>query len=302
MNTPRLRAYLMLLLVAVIWGIAGPVIKLTQIGFETNIFLFYRFFISALIALIIIFINKYKFPKDLKTIGLILLYCVFNSTLTLGLLFIGIENTSLLEMSLLSLFGPILMMLFGYFYFHDHITLREKVGAGISFAGSIFITIMPVITNSNGNVHFFGNLMIILSLLAGATSGLLAKKLMREGHSPTFLANLSFIVGFLTLIPFVWSKPITDTLMVIKNTPFIYHIGVFYMALISGTLAYTLSNIGQKTIELSEAALFAYIHPVFASILAILLLHEKLTPNSIIGAIIIIIGVFIAESKRKSIR
>lgn len=289
----------MLLAVAVIWGVAGPVIKLTQVGFETNIFLFYRFFISAIIALIIIFINKYKLPKDFKTIGLILFYCVFNSTLTLGLLFIGIENTSLLEMSLLSLFGPILMMLFGYFYFHDHITKREKIGAVISFAGSIFITIMPVLTNSNGDIHFFGNLMIILSLFAGAISGLLAKKLMREGYSPTFLANLSFIVGFITLIPFVWSKPFTETLNIIVTTPFIYHLGVFYMALISGTIAYTLSNIGQKTIELSESALFAYIHPVFASILAVLILHEKLTTNSIIGAIIIIMGVAIAEIKKK---
>lgn len=297
--TPRVKSYLMLLAVAVIWGIAGPVIKFTQVGFSTNIFLFYRFFISSLIALVIILNNKYKLPKDFKTLSLILIYAIFNSTLTLGLLFIGIENTSILEMSLLSLFGPILMMVFGYLFFHDHITSKEKIGALISFLGSIFITIIPILSDEGKNLHLFGNLMIILSLISGALSGVLVKKLMRQGLSPTFLANISFIVGFLTLIPFVWSTPLIEIVLIIKNTPIIYHFGVFYMAIISGTLAYTLSNIGQKTIELSESALFAYIHPVFASMLAVLWLGEKITPIFIIGGIIIIIGVAIAEMKKK---
>ncbi|PJA42810.1 EamA family transporter, partial [Candidatus Woesebacteria bacterium CG_4_9_14_3_um_filter_39_10] len=43
MNPHRLKAYILLLIVAVIWGIAGPVIKFTLGGFPPLLFLTYRF-------------------------------------------------------------------------------------------------------------------------------------------------------------------------------------------------------------------------------------------------------------------
>mgnify|MGYP001597495960 CR=1 FL=1 len=56
MNPARLRAYLMLLVVAVIWGIASPVIKYTLGGFDPLTFLTYRFGISSIISIVIFLI------------------------------------------------------------------------------------------------------------------------------------------------------------------------------------------------------------------------------------------------------
>ena len=77
-------------------------------------------------------------------------------------------------------------------------------------------------------------------------------------------------------------------------------LGILYMALISGNLAYIINNMGQKTIELSEAATFAYLYPLFSAILAIALLQDKLTLPLILGSIITLSGVVIAEWKKKS--
>ena len=70
------------------------------------------------------------------------------------------------------------------------------------------------------------------------------------------------------------------------------------MALLSGNLAYFLWHKAQKTIEIGEAALFGYLGPVFAIPLAVLWLKEELNTTFIFGAIIIAVGVFIAERKR----
>lgn len=70
------------------------------------------------------------------------------------------------------------------------------------------------------------------------------------------------------------------------------------MAIISGSLAYFLSNKAQKTIEIGEQSLFAYLYPVLSLPIAVLWLGEKITPTFIVGAIIITIGVAIAEIKR----
>lgn len=298
MSNPRLRAYIMLLLVAVIWGIAGPVIKLTLSGLSPLLFLTYRFFISAVFALPFLIPQLHLLKKNF---WLIILFAFLNSTATLGLLFLGTDKTTLLDMSLISLFGPLLMILLGYFYLNDHVTKREKIGIVIALVGSFIIALEPISSNGHSSQRILGNILIFGSLICSAVSGLLTKKLLRQDVSPSFLVNISFVVGFLSLLPFVFysGSLIGNWKLIIGISP-AYHAGVAYMALISGTLAYYLSTKAQKTIELSESALFAYIHPAISALFALLLLGDKITPQLIIGGIIAIIGVAIAEIKKRS--
>ena len=72
------------------------------------------------------------------------------------------------------------------------------------------------------------------------------------------------------------------------------------MAFLSGIVGYALWIKGQKSIEVSEAGLFAYLTPIFGAPLAVWWLGEKITPIYIIGALIITLGVFIAEYKKRS--
>lgn len=300
MNPARLRAYIYLLIVALIWGVAGPIIKLTLKELPADLFIAYRFLISTLVALPFLFIRRSSFPKDKETFLQLFAYSLLNSTVTLGLLFWGTSRTSLLSMSLISLFGPLLLAAFGYFFLSDRVTTREKVGTFISFLGASFIVIGPLFKSNDGSGDIFGNILIFLSLLAGATSGVLVKKLMRKGISADFLANLSFTVGFLTLAPYALIRNgFGGTWEVIKEVPIIYHFGVLYMAIFSGNIAYTLNNLGQKTIELSEAAPFAYLYPVISAVLAIFLLGDSLSTPMVVGAIIAFCGVFLAEIKKK---
>ena len=71
------------------------------------------------------------------------------------------------------------------------------------------------------------------------------------------------------------------------------------MAIISGTFAFWLSNKAQKSIEIGEQSLFSYLYPLFSLPLAVIWLGEKVTSMHIIGGVIIVIGVAIAEVKKK---
>ena len=203
-------------------------------------------------------------------------------------------------MSLISLFGPLLMILAGYFFLKEHITKREKVGIIIAFIGSLIIALEPISSNGYGSQRLLGNLLIFASLISSATSGFLVKKLMRKGFPPSFLVNITFFVGLITLLPVVLINYSPNSLLLLAtSTPIKYHLGVLYMALISGTFAYILSNRAQKTIELSEVALFAYIHPGISAVFALLLLGDIMTPQILLGGIIAVVGVVIAEIKKK---
>ena len=299
MNPARARAYIQLLIVAVIWGVAGPIIKYTLGGFDSLTFLTYRFGLSSIVALIVFFIMKVHLPRDRETFWKLIGYGFLTSTVSLGFLFFGLENTTVLDMSLISLANPLLVTIAGVMFLSEHVTKKEKIGMGIALAGTLLTIIEPLIANGNGTLRLSGNILIIGYLIATAWSAVLAKEILRHGVSPLTMTNVSFIVGFLSFLPFVLlSSPIGHTLSAIRSTPISYHIGVLYMAFLSGSLAYYLGNKAQKTIEIGEAAVFSYLFPLFSTPLAVIWLGEKITPMFVVGAVIIAFGVFLAEWKK----
>jgi drug/metabolite transporter (DMT)-like permease len=300
MNPRRLHAYLLLLIVVAIWGIAGPVIKLTLKVLPADTFLLYRLFLSSIVAVIVFLVRGVKLPGKLSTLIKLLIYGLLTSTAALGFLFWGLEKTSLIDMSLISIFGPVLIILGGWFFLKERIIPREKIGIVIAFLGSLLIVAEPLLRNHHGSGQFIGNLLILASLLAGAASSVLLKKLLREKVEPLTITNITFLIGFISFIPFVMARTgLAESVSIIKNISLPYHLGVFYMAVFSGTVAYTLSSIAQKTIEVSEAALFSYLHPILSALLAIFLLGDRLNAFSVVGATVTFIGVAVAEIRKK---
>ena len=297
MNPVRLRAYLLIFLVTIIWGVASPIIKFTLDGFDPLTFLVYRFGISSIISIFLILSFKFKFPKNFKDILLLIIYGILASSVSLALLFFGLQDTTVLDSSLITLSSPLLISIAGVYFLGERISKREKVGIGIAVSGTLLTVIEPLIQNGNGAIKFSGNVMIIAYAVIVAVTAVLAKVLLKRGIEASTMTALSFILGFITLLPFWLNSEVLPYSII--HTPYPYHLGVFYMAVISGSLAYYLSNKAQKSIEISEQAVFGYMYPIFAAPLAVLWLGEKVTPIFIIGAIIIAIGVVIAEIKKK---
>jgi drug/metabolite transporter (DMT)-like permease len=281
----------MLLLVAVIWGVASPVIKYTLDGFSAEIFLTYRFGISTILAIIIFAITGLHLPKDKNTVFLIFLYGFLNSVVSLGFLFFGMENTTVLEAGLITLASPLLISTAGVYFLHEHVTKREKIGMMIAILGTALTIVGPI--------HFSGNLMVFGYVISTLITTLLVKKLLKKDVSPIVLTNTSFMIGFICFALYVLFSGSLPSLYTIYNIPYTYHLGVAYMAIISGTFAFWLSNKAQKSIEIGEQSLFSYLYPLFSLPLAVIWLGEKVTSMHIIGGVIIIIGVAIAEIKKK---
>jgi len=298
MNPARTRAYIGLLIVTAIWGLAGPIIKYTLGGFDSLSFLTYRFAISTMVALISFAVLGIHIPKDKNTFWNLMAYGFLTSTVSLGLLFFGLENTTVLDMSLITLANPLLISIGGVMFLGEHITKKEKLGMGIAFAGTLLTVIEPLIQNGGSEIRLSGNIFIVGYLIATAWATVMAKRLLREGVRPETMTNSSFIIGLISLLPFLILRP-GFSLNALYQVPFTYHLGVVYMAILSGSLAYYLYEKAQKTIEIGEASVFSYLYPLFSMPLAVLWLGEKVTPMFIVGAGIIALGVAIAEIKKK---
>ena len=108
---------------------------------------------------------------------------------------------------------------------------------------------------------------------------------------PFILSTTSFLVGFLTFLPFILingsiSTPPSQALP-----------GILYMALLGSIVAYFTYIYGLAKIEASEATIFTYLQPLFAVPAAAIFLDEKITGAFLAGAILVAAGVFITEKR-----
>lgn len=299
MNPARKRAYIELLIVTIIWGFAAPVIKYTLSGFSPAIFLTYRFTISAVIALVFFIMTGFKFPKDPKVLWLTLFNGFLLTTVSLGLLFLGTDKTTSIDANLISAMAPITIAIAGVFFLKERVTKRESVGILIALVGTLITVIEPVLKNNSGFGGLEGNLLVLASVLVGTIVAILSKIVARDAVDAMTATSLSFIIGFITILPFGLPQILSSNFKVVTSVPLSYHLGVLYMALLSGSLAYFLWHKAEKTIEVSEVGLFAYLYPVFGTPLSVLWLKEKITLPFVIGSLIIAFGVILAEVKKR---
>jgi len=301
MNPQRVRAYTYLLIVVLIWGASGPIIKFTLGGIDPLPFLAYRFTISAIFSLIF-FLEKIKRGRKFKQLRenfpIVVLYGILAVPLALGILFFALDKSTVLDLTLIGVIGPLMVTFGGAIFFRDHFTHREKIGIGIVLLGVLLNSFYPIF-KAGYQVRLTGNLLLLLFLFADSSATLVAKRVVQKKVKSGNLTNMAFIIGAVILIPlavFVYGAGnLIDTILTL---PLKYHLGVWYMALLSGNLAYFLYVRGQRSIEVSEAVLFNYLQPLVMIPLAIFWLGEKLSASFMVGAIIIAIGLFIAEYKR----
>jgi len=302
MSKHRFKAYGYLFAATAIWGVATVVIKFTLSGMDPLPFLSYRFLISGFIALFYLpkIIGLFKKHND-STIE-IFLYSLLSTTIALGLLFLGLDKTTVLNLVLITLAAPLITQYAGVVFLKEHLTKREKIGTLIALCGTLFTVLEPIVQNSHGFGELTGNILILLYLSSDIASVILLKGLLKKKIDVEALTHASFLIGFLSILPITIFFMGTNIISTISSLPPALHLGVIYMAVFSGTIAYYFRNKGQKTIEVGEAGLFSYLTQLISTPLAVLFLHEKITFIFVVGAVIIVIGVFIAETKPRIVR
>lgn len=292
----RLKAYLLLLLTAIIWGIASPVIKYTVSQISPFAFLFYRFLVTSAVFLPFFMVIARREKENFFSLLKIVPLGFLGVTLTLSLIFLGLEKTTALDASVLVALAPIFICVAGVLFLNEKVTRLETVGISFAFTGTLVMVAQPLIEGSAfASQNLLGNLLIITSNFAWTAYVILSKEEFKK-HSPFIITATSFFTGLVTIIPFALFEQgikLFDYQELVFSSGALW--GVLYMSLFSSVIAYSTFQLGLSLIEASEATLFAYLQPIFAAPLAVFWLGEKITFPFLAGVAIIAFGVFLAE-------
>lgn len=283
-------AILFLILANIIWGASFPIYKWSLEEVPTFTFVFLRFFLAALILLPFV-IKKVRIAKqDYKNLIVMSLLSV---SIQIPLLFLGLKLTPSINAPVIISFGPIILIVASILFLKEKPKTKVVAGTLISLLGIMTIIFRPVLeAGFSGSI--FGSLLIFLATICGVIQVVLLRKLTVR-NDPLVLVFWMFLIGSLPLLPFVFWEAQSFNLisdMTIKGLT-----GILFAIYFASILAHFFFVYGTKYIKASEVGIFSYVDPIATIMVAIPLLNEVITPTYLVGAMLVFLGIFIAENR-----
>lgn len=293
-----------LLLNTLVWGAALPIAKP---GLEITTpfrFLFGRFLVAALVIFPMLAWYLYTKPNLKKFVPRILALEILGTTISLSLLYFGLDLTSALESSLITTTVPIFTILGGIIFLREKEERREWIGLTIAFAGTLLLVVEPLFRGSWQAAEFslLGNTLVFAQNIAISAYYLLAKKWYRQ-IPKLFASGVSFWVGAVSFAALSWweSWQQGELWLTSLQTDFsapAVQIAILYMAILGSIVGLTAYIKGQDGIEASEASMFTYLQPLVYIPLTWMMFGDTLSLPLAAALVIIAIGVGFSEIRK----
>jgi drug/metabolite transporter (DMT)-like permease len=148
---------------------------------------------------------------------------------------------------------------------------------------------IPNIPSGGGVWRIFGDLLVVLGLLVEAFYTIRGKSLLVK-HSPLIVISASIVGSTLFWLPLASWEILSVGWHPLSVTGWI---SVGWMALVATVFGYLAWFQGLTKVDGSAAAVTLFIQPLFGTVLAIIILHEQLTPITILGGVLIMTSVFL---------
>ncbi len=204
-------------------------------------------------------------------------------------LYLAAQSTTALNIVMLQSAVPVLIVAAGYFLFRDLVTARQACGIAISLLGALTLI-------SHGDLgvltHFALNTgdlwMLAASVSYAVYTALLRKRPAVHGLSFLFA---TFVIGAALLLPFYVFESVH-----VRPMPLNWHalLAVGYVAVFASVVAYLCFNRSVELLGANTAGLAVHLVPVFGTLLAVLLLGERLHAYYALGIALIAAGILLA--------
>lgn len=276
---------------------SGGVPVITKLGLQFAaplVFVFFRFFFASLFFLpfFILFKKKHLTKKDYLHLLIVAILLFGNVTFFT----VGVQYTTVIMSQLLYLPTPIVVIVLSHFFLQERLTKNKIFGLGIALTGVLFL-ISQSITEQKG-ITFgtpVGNIIILLAMLSYSGWVLYSRYLLKS-HEYTLIQMTFFTFVYIALY-LLCLLPIQQ-LLVPSHVTGIDHKGILFAVGVAAVsiVQYFFVQMGIKKTNAFTVSLFQYVGPIFAGVISIPLLHEKVSSTFIIGGIFVMIGVFYATT------
>ncbi|WP_342550687.1 DMT family transporter [Lysinibacillus sp. FSL M8-0216] len=272
----------MLLVTAIVWG-SGFVITAIALEYLTAYQVMAGRFLLASIILTVLFGPRLK--KASKSViwkGALLgtiLYIAF------ALQTVGLQYTTPSKNAFLTAVNVVIVPLIAYAVYKRRIDGYEIIGSLIAIIGIGFLSLQGSLTMNIGDA-------LSLACAVAFAFDIFCTNLFVQKEDAIALTIIQFLTAsFIGILVVISQGEIPTSL----EKEAIY--SIIYLGIFSTTIAYLFQNVANQYTTATKAAIILSTESFFGMILSVIFLHEILTSRMVVGAVLILLAILIAEVK-----
>jgi len=292
MHKASLKDFILLIVLAAIWGSAFFNIKIASDTYTPMAIAFGRIFFAALVMVLYCGMKGIKIDafgehwKMYASIGLV------NLILPFFFISFGIVKVQSNMAAILMSTAPIYATILGQLFIQDEkINFLKLLGIIIGFLGIVFLFSDDLLINQS---NFLYALIIILGPFCYTLGGLLSLKLKHIKNETLTSSILVWAVIMLLPVLFIVENP-TELRPSWSST-----ISLFYLGVVATAIAWLMRFYILKSNGLVFQSQVAYIIPIFGLIFGYVFLGEKITYKIIVALIAVLVSTYLIEKSKKS--
>jgi drug/metabolite transporter (DMT)-like permease len=292
---PSLFPYILLSLLIVMWGSAFAALKISLLTIPPLWVMSLRLIIGSLTIAIVFLIMKKKLPLTVEFWKWSLLIGFLGFSVPFSIISWGAQYIPSSLVAILMGANPIITLILAYFFLpNSSLNFRMKIGV---FIGLIGIILLIGFGNINSDLYkgqfIYGQLAVLTGTFSFAIASILLKNSPQEHSFERALGSLicgSFIGLFLAY--FFSKSPLQIYQISSESAVSLVLLGIFPTGIATVIWFKIISLKGPLFLSLVN-----YLIPIWALILGILLLSEKINFIIGFGLILITIGVWMIEKR-----
>jgi len=219
----------------------------------------------------------------------ILILALFSVTAFNTLLYLAATTTTAINIALINSTIPIMVALLAFLLLGERTRAIQGLGIAVALAGMLLVIGQGTLGRLVGLSFSVGDLIMVTAVASWGVFSVLLRRLSVPVKSLTFL-TMQIALGTAVLAP-------------IYLVDLVFFSGGFelsrttlpplvYVAIFPGILAYAFWNYGVLNVGPAKSAMFMYLTPVFAAVLAWVFLGERLGWYHLAGGGLILVGLW----------
>lgn len=232
--------------------------------------------------------------KDMRRMALLALFGVVINQI---FFIYGLSLTTPINSSIIMISNPIMVFIFTLFILKERITILKTSGLALAILGA------GMILSLRGNFEvgsetIAGDLMTLINSASWAIFIVMAKPIMQKYNTATAMRWM-FLFGSIYILPIGFAETLhTNWAGFTSHAVF----ALFFVVVMTTFLAYFLNVFGLQVLSPNTVSAYIYLQPFLASLFAILIGEDKLTPTKLFSGILIILGLYLVNIKPKKIK
>jgi len=279
---------LLALITVVIWATTFISSKILLNIFTPLEVMFYRFIIAYFLLLIIH--PKFHKIESLKEEAMFLL-----AGITGGSLYFLTENSAVKisqvsNVGLIVATAPIITALLAHFF-----TKGEKLNKNL-FLGFLTAISGVFLVMFNGNfvlkLNPIGDILALCAAISWSVYSITTKRFGSK-YNHLYLTRKIFFYALLTMTPFLFTSEFNFDVNKLLNFEVLSNL--LFLGVVASSICFVVWNYTVDKLGVVKTNNYVYLIPAITLILSVLILNEKITLYSSLGAIFIFLGVYISE-------